>query len=240
MADIEGSNGQRKEFRIVGRANVPGRLSHSIATGKAKFGSDVVVPNMLCAKFLRSPYGRARIKSLDVSKARLLSGVVDIVTWDDPDIKDMPPAQPQFSDPIPLLANEADMEDEEVGAIVVAESEDICEEALRLIQVDWESLPHILDPRDGMKPDAPILRTNPKGNGNVALNHYAQGDVEAGFKDADQIVEFDWTTALFASHMPNPNGGVAWWYGDPVGTEGPTLFIEGISPTWGIGVNLSN
>jgi CO/xanthine dehydrogenase Mo-binding subunit len=79
-----------------------------------------------------------------LSKAGLLPGVVDIVTWDDPDIKDMPPKQPQFSDPIPLLANEADMEDEEVGAIVVAENEDICEEALRLIQMDWEALPHIL------------------------------------------------------------------------------------------------
>jgi hypothetical protein len=46
MADIEGSNGQRKEFRIAGRANVPGRLSHSIATCKAKFGSDIIAPNM--------------------------------------------------------------------------------------------------------------------------------------------------------------------------------------------------
>jgi len=67
------------------------------------------------------------------------------------------------------------MEDEEVGAIVVAENEDICEQALKLIEVDWEVLPHILDPRDGMKADAPILRANMKGKGNVALTHYAQG-----------------------------------------------------------------
>jgi len=233
MADIEGSNGQRNEFRVVGRANVPGRLSYSIATGKAKFGSDVIVPNMLCAKFLRSPYGRAKIRSLDVSRAKDLPGVADIVIWDDPDIKEMPLARPQFSEPLPLLTDEADMEDEEVGAIVVAENEDICEEALRLIKVDWEAMPHVVDPRDGIKPEAPVLRANPKGNGNVTLAHYAQGDVEAGFRAADQVAEFDWTTALFASHMPNPNGGVAWWYDDPVGADSPTLFIEGISPTWG-------
>ena len=91
MADIEGSNGQRTEFKAVGRANVPGRLSYTIATGGAKFGSDVVVPNMLHAKFLRSPHGRAKIKSMDISKAKALEGVVDIVTWDDPEVKSMNP-----------------------------------------------------------------------------------------------------------------------------------------------------
>ena len=52
MADLAGSNGQRTEFKVVGRPNIPGRLSYSIATGEAKFGSDVVVPKMLHAKFL--------------------------------------------------------------------------------------------------------------------------------------------------------------------------------------------
>jgi CO/xanthine dehydrogenase Mo-binding subunit len=209
---------------------MPGRLSYSIATGKAKFGTDVIVPNMLYAKFLRSPYGRARVKSLDVSKAKGLQGVVDIVTWEDPEIQAMPQLQGYQT---PLLINEADMEDEEVGVVVVAESEELCDEALKLIKVDWEVLPHIVDPRDGMKPDAPILRANPKGKGNVSTMNFAQGDVEIGFKEADQIIEFDWTLRLLASHLPNPNGGVAWWYDDPLGVEGPSLFIEGISPTWG-------
>ena len=72
MADTEGTNGLRTEFKAVGRANVPGRLSYTIATGRAKFGNDAVVPGMLHAKFLRSPYGRVKIKSLDVSKAKAL------------------------------------------------------------------------------------------------------------------------------------------------------------------------
>ena len=74
MADT-GSNGQRTEFKAVGRANVPGRLSYTIATGRAKFGNDAVVPGMLHAKFLRSPYGRVKIKRMDVSKAKALAKI---------------------------------------------------------------------------------------------------------------------------------------------------------------------
>jgi CO/xanthine dehydrogenase Mo-binding subunit len=227
MADIEGSNGERKIFNVVGKHNIPGRLSHSIASGQAKFGTDVVVSNMLIAKFLRSPYARAKIKSVDTTKAKALTGVVDIVTWEDPEIKGMPEM------PVPLLIDEADMEDEEVGVVVVAESEELCDQALKLLKVDWEVLPHILDPREGLKPGAPILRTSPKAKGNVLSTNLNQGDIELGFKLADKIIEFDWTLALFCSHLPNPSGGVAWWYDDPIGAEGQTLFVEGIPPTWG-------
>jgi CO/xanthine dehydrogenase Mo-binding subunit len=226
MADTAGSNGERKVFNIVGKPNIPGRLSWSIATGKAKFGTDVVVPDMLFAKFLRSPFGRARVKSLDISRARALPGVVDIVTWDDPDIE----AMPQID--LPLLLDEADMEDDEVGAVIIAETEELCAEALKLIKADWEVLPHILDPREGLKPDAPVLRANPKGTRNVQTTHISQGDVEAGFREADHTIEFDWTLSRLSSHLPNLSGSVSWWYDNPVGTEGPTLFVEGISPNW--------
>ena len=140
MADIDGSNGQRTEFKAVGRANVPGRLSYTIATGRAKFGSDYVVPDMLHAKFLRNPHGRARIKSMDISKAKAFEGVVDIVTWDDPDIINMKGTRE------PLIPDESDTENEEIGAIVVAVTPEICEAALRLIKVDWEVFPTVVDP----------------------------------------------------------------------------------------------
>ncbi len=52
-------------------------------------------------------------------------------------------------------------------------------------------------------------------------------------RDADHIVEFDWAQSLIASHVPNPNGSVAWWAQDPLEDEGPTLYIEGVCPTWG-------
>jgi CO/xanthine dehydrogenase Mo-binding subunit len=235
MADIEGSNGQRTGFKAVGRANVPGRLSFTIATGRAKFGTDAVLPNMLHAKFLRSPHGRTKIKSMDISKAKALEGVVDIVTWNDPDIQSMNAAmanaanKPMAGLQGSMVPNEAETEDEEIGAVVVAVTPEICDEALRLIRVEWDVLPSIVDALDGLKPDAPIIKHDPK---RLASNS-SQGNVEAGFKEADQIIEFDWAQPRTASHIPNPNGSVAWWAQDPWGVEGPTLFIEGISPTWG-------
>ena len=87
MADLAGVNGTRKDFRVVGKPNLPGVLSWSQAIGVAKFGADYVVPGMLHAKFLRSPYANARIKTMDTAKARAIPGVVDIVTWEDDDIK---------------------------------------------------------------------------------------------------------------------------------------------------------
>ena len=80
---------REQNSRLSVERNIPGRLSYTIATGRAKFGSDFFVPDMLYAKFLRNPHGRATIKSVDISKAKAMEGVVDILTWDDPDIKNM-------------------------------------------------------------------------------------------------------------------------------------------------------
>src|SRR5512147_553620 len=87
MADLAGVNGQREEFKVVGKPNLPGKLSYSLATGMAKFGADYVFPDMLHAKFLRSPYANAAVKSVDVAAAKKIPGVVDVVTWEDDDLK---------------------------------------------------------------------------------------------------------------------------------------------------------
>src|SRR5512136_2167453 len=87
MADLAGANGQRPDFKVVGKPNLPGKLSYSLATGKAKFGIDYVFDDMLYAKFLRSPYANAMVKSVDVAAAKRVPGVVDIVTWEDEDLK---------------------------------------------------------------------------------------------------------------------------------------------------------
>jgi xanthine dehydrogenase molybdenum-binding subunit len=246
MADLVGVNGTRKEFRVVGKPNLPGVLSWAQAAGIAKFGIDYVVPDMLHAQFLRSPYANARIKSLDTSKAKAIPGVVDIVTWEDEDLKNlggggrMGPSQG-------FLSNLADQEGAEVGAIVVAESEDICEEALRALDVQWEELPFVVDLRKGREPDAPVIRQtppaskagglgmgggkNPPKKGNVNYSNTNDGDIEKGFKEADHILEYDVNTSAFAGHIPNPLGTVAWWFDDPIYGEGKNLQIEGVP--WG-------
>jgi CO/xanthine dehydrogenase Mo-binding subunit len=254
MADLAGANGTRKDFRVVGKPNLPGVLSWSQAAGVAKFGIDYVFPDMLEAKFLRSPYANACIKSVDTAKARAIPGVVDIITWEDEDIKNLGggeggglargPRQP-------FLDNIADQEGAEVGVIVVAENQDICEEALRALDVAWEVLPHLVDLRKGREPDAPVVRpappyakesggggggarggsNNPPKKGNVSYSNFSDGDIEAGFRDADHILEYDVDTAAFSGHIPNPTGSVAWWFDDAYHGEGKSLRVEGI-PAW--------
>ncbi len=121
MADIAGANGQRTDFKVVGKPNLPGKLSYNIATGKAKYGTDANAPNMLYAKFLRSPYAYAIVKSVDISEAKALPGVVDILTWEDPDLKDLMNDGPLGSQGGLMLDNIADQEDAEVAVIVVAD-----------------------------------------------------------------------------------------------------------------------
>jgi CO/xanthine dehydrogenase Mo-binding subunit len=250
MADFAGVNGTRKDFRIVGKPNLPGVLSWAQATGVARFGIDYVVPDMLQAKFLRSPYANARIKSLDITKAKAIPGVVDIVTWEDEDIKKLSSGGDGgfFMGPTQaFLDNQADQEGAEVGVIVVAESEDICEEALRALVVKWEELPFVVDLRKGRAPDAPVIRpgipagkgggfgmgggNNPPKKGNVNYSNANDGDIEKGFKEADHIIEYDVNTSAFAGHIPNPLGTVAWWFDDPLHGDGKNLQIEGVP--WG-------
>ncbi|MDR0842617.1 MAG: molybdopterin-dependent oxidoreductase [Acidobacteriota bacterium] len=223
MADIEGYNGERAHFEYVGHPKkfFPGKLSYNLATGKAKYGADAVAPDMLFAKFLRSPYAHAHIRSLDASAAKAIPGVVDIVRWDDPDLK--PLAQGGS-----FIGDTAYQEDQEVGAIVVAESEELCDAAIKALKIDWEERKPIVDPRDGLKEGAPVLTPASKeGKPNVTVAQKIDGDVEAGFKQADQIIEFDFQLPPMVSHIPNPSGGLSYWYDDDYSSEGKCLHLEG-------------
>jgi CO/xanthine dehydrogenase Mo-binding subunit len=250
MADLDGVNGQRKDFKVVGKPNLPGRLSHAIASGVAKYGIDYVAPDMLHAKFLNSPYANAKVVSVDTGKAGKIPGVVDIVTWEDQDIRNLSGGGGFMGPALPFLDNIADQEGTEVAVIVVAENEDICDEALRQLDIQWEVLPHVVDLLEGRKPDAPVIRPTPPGKqggggmgfgmgggnnppkkGNVSYSIVNDGDIEAGFREADHIIELDVNTAAFCGHIPNPEGGVAWWFDSIYQGEGKNLRIEGTP--WG-------
>ena len=246
MADLEGANGQRPEFKVVGKPNIPGKLSYSIATGMAKFGADYVFPDMLHAKFLHSPHANAVVKSVDVAAAKKIPGVVDVVTWEDDDLKNFGRrgGRMGFGPQGPYIGNNANMEDEEVGVIVVAETEELCDEALKALNPQWEVLPHIVDILEGRKPDAPLIRpntgggggfsmrgganNNPPPKGNVNFFNANRGDIEAGFREADQIIEYDFNMPAFSGHVPNPYASAAYWYDDPRhDPEQQSLRIEG-------------
>ncbi|MCL2227121.1 MAG: molybdopterin-dependent oxidoreductase [Oscillospiraceae bacterium] len=240
MADLVGINGQRENFKVVGKHNLPGKVSYALASGVAKFGVDYALPGMLHAKFLRSPYANARVLSVDASKAKALPGVVDIVMWDDPDMIALKPPGP-FGPTRPWLDNYADQEGIEVAVIVVAEDEDICEEALRLLDVEWEVYPHVVDILKGKEIDAPLARpTDPlfhgkdmfarlvdePKRGNVSRAITVQGDVDKAMEEAEHVLEYKLVLPTFASHVPNPPASVAQWFDDPY--TGPNnLHIEG-------------
>ncbi len=249
MADLAGVDGTRETFYVVGKPNIPGKLSYSLATGKARFGIDYTFDNMLHAKFLRSPYANAMVKSVDVAAAKKVPGVVDVVTWEDDDLKNFGRGgggMMGFGGPTgPYVSNTANMEDEEVGVIVVAETEEACDEALKALNPQWDVRPHIVDILEGRKPDAPLIRPNtgggggfsmmgggaknPPPKGNVSFFNSSRGDIEAGFKQADQIIEYDFNMPAFCGHIPNPSGSVAYWFDDPAhqDSEQQSLRIEG-------------
>ncbi|MFC1838180.1 xanthine dehydrogenase family protein molybdopterin-binding subunit [Thermodesulfobacteriota bacterium] len=246
MADLAGVNGQRKEFKVVGKPNLPGKLSYSIATGMAKFGADYVFPNMLHARFLRSPHANASVKSVDAAAAKKIPGVVDVLTWEDDDLMSFGSRGGRGGGGS-YVDRVADMEDDEVAVIVVAESEELCDEALKALNPKWEVGPHIVDILEGKKPDAPLIRPvaerrslrsssgggdqNPPPKGNVSFSNNNRGDIEAGFREADHIVEYDFNMPAFSGHVPNPYASVAYWYDDPRhNPEQQSLHIEG--PVW--------
>jgi CO/xanthine dehydrogenase Mo-binding subunit len=187
------------EGGYIGKRGLRPKEAAEKVTGRAVYTNDIYLPGMLFVKVYRSPYAHARIKSLDSSQAETLPGVWAVIRYDDPDIDLSDPFKPRrglywFWWRDTILPDTADAQGVRVGAMVIAESEEICDQALKLIGegIKWEQLPFILDPEEAAKPDAPLLHPelNTKSNvwkDAVVLN---QGDVERGFVASDHIIEF--------------------------------------------------
>jgi CO/xanthine dehydrogenase Mo-binding subunit len=209
MNDVTMKGLSERLFKIVGtRPLRPDGVDK--VTGRAKFGADIHVPNMLVGKVLRSPHAHARIKSIDPSKARALRGVKAVIT--SADLADLP------SEFIPagemmvnyrdmtrnVLAREKALYEGHAIAAVAAVSEAVAAQALQLIEVEYEVLPHVLDVAQAMEPGAPLLHDDmytigvepkPAKPSNVAKRvEFALGDVAAGFAKADVVVEREFTT----------------------------------------------
>ncbi|MEM2319287.1 MAG: hypothetical protein QXQ63_00905, partial [Candidatus Bathyarchaeia archaeon] len=122
--------------KFIGRSGLPRRDAKEKASGKAVYCSDISLPGMVYAKHLNSPFAHAKIKKLDTSKAEKLPGVVAVIRWDNPEFRDKWPRFgsitpcPNF---LPIISDTAYFYGQPVGAIVVAESEEVCDEALTLI-----------------------------------------------------------------------------------------------------------
>ena len=174
------------------------------AMGKTKFVSDLVLPRMLYGRVLRSPYPHAAIKNIDISRAEKLAGVKAVATYaDTPGIK----FGPRSEDWTIFAADKARFFGDEVAA-VAAVDEDTAEEALDLIEVDYEELPFVADPLQAMKAGAPLVHDDKPGN--IAAEFKVEaGDVDQAFKDSDVIYEDRYyTNQVYQAYM-EPMGVLA-------------------------------
>jgi CO/xanthine dehydrogenase Mo-binding subunit len=184
----------KRKFNVVGtRPDRPDGLDK--VTGRARFGADATMPGMLIGRVLRSPHAHARIRSIDARAALKLPGVKAVVTRDD-----FPEPTADLRDVWRnIMAREKALYDGHAVAAVAAVSASIARQALKLIKVDYQVLPHVTDVDEAMKPGAPVLHDDifttgvepkPKKPSNVVnRSEFGHGDVEKGFAQADVIIE---------------------------------------------------
>lgn len=199
-------------------------------TGRALYGADVKLPGMLHGKVLRSPHAHARILSIDFSAARALPGVRAVVTAQDlPSIGDQMADLGESTVNLRYVSNNILAHDKvlyygHAVAAVAADNVHVAEEALALIKVEYERLPHVLDGKQAMLPEAPILlsdlRTNELGKLGDAPTNVAshlchqRGDLAAGFAQADVVVERTFQTAMVHQGYIEPQTVTALWNED--------------------------
>jgi len=212
---------ETEKYQTVGKSEI--KLDAiKLVQGKPAFAADFEKRGLLHAKVLHSPHAHARIKSIDASKARALEGVAAVLTWQDlPRVVYSTAGQ---SDPIPgpLDAFSLDNKVRFVGdrvAFVAAETSEIAEKALRLIEVEYEILPAILDSSESMESGTKIhdepeyvnfADSNPDKN-LAAHIRIDIGDVEKGFRDADVIFEAFYEVPKVQQAHIEPHVCVTYW-----------------------------
>ena len=194
-----------------------------LAQGKPAFTADLEKRDLLHAKVLRSPHAHARIKRIDASKARALPGVAAVLTWQD--IPRVVYSTAGQSDPIPgpldcfSLDNKVRFVGDRV-AFVAAETPEIAEKALGLIEVEYEILPAILDMGEAMKPGAIQIHDEPEyvnfADSDPHKNLAAEiridiGNVEKGFAEADEIFEAEYEVPKVQQAHIEPHVALTFW-----------------------------
>ena len=194
---------EAQDFKYIGQRTVRPDGFDKV-TGRANYAADFALPGMIWGRILRSPHAHARIKNIDTTKAEAMPGVLSVATHADfhksegrleagestMDVRDLSRN---------ILADDKVFYHGHAVAAVAAYSERIAEEALALIEIDYEVLPHVLDIEAAMREGAPLLHEDlftkgledqPDKPSNIATRAQMKlGDVDAGFAEADVIVE---------------------------------------------------
>ena len=199
-------------------------------TGRAMYGADLKLPGMVYGKILRSPHAHARIKSIDLSAAEKLPGVKAVMS-----AADLPAQKFDYIGPERvavnfwhvtrnIMAREKVLYEGHAVAAVAAISASVADHALSLIKVEYEVLPHVIDVDDAMAPDAPLLFEDmmtrgidpaPTKPSNISKRlDFAMGDLDAGFKMADVVIERSFKTAAVHQAYIEPHACLAKYEAD--------------------------
>ena len=229
-----------QEYNVVGTRPVRPDGADKV-TGKAHYSADINLPGLLYGKVLRSPHAHARIKSIDTSRAAAHPGVRAVVTAADlqqpsgraSELAEGAMVNYKFLSNNVLADGKALYKGHAIAAVAAA-SAHAAEEALKLIAVDYEVLPPVMDAKAAMQPDAPLVHERLAGmttasiraggvlddddpqNGTNIANHFEfkLGDLDQGFQDADVIVEKETATVAVHQGYIEPHCGTAQWHED--------------------------
>jgi CO/xanthine dehydrogenase Mo-binding subunit len=211
----------KPKYKVIGTRPVrPDGIDK--VTGRAQYGADIKQQGALAGRMKRSPHAHAIIKKIDASKALALDGVKAVVTAQDlagpdGDVAKLPDAAQN------ILAGRKVLYRGHAVAAVAAINDHIAQEAANLIEVEYEVLPHVLDVREAMRPDAPILHEAMKTRGPnpgegptnvVAQTVAAFGDIEKGFAECDVVVENEFSTKMVHQGYIEPQASTASWASD--------------------------
>jgi CO/xanthine dehydrogenase Mo-binding subunit len=219
---------ERPDLKVVGTRPIRHDGLDKV-TGRAKYGADINMAGLLQGAILRSPHAHARIKKIDTSRAEKLAGVRAVVTAKDFELSNVGPGEGMY-DPNTLVSNALAREKAlyrgHAVAAVAAESLHIAQEAVNLIDVDYEVLPPVLDVREAMEPGSTLVdesqKTSSKVEGtdtekpsNIAAHtRFARGDLDAGFSAADVVIEREFRTKPVHQGYIEPHNSTAWWAPD--------------------------
>jgi CO/xanthine dehydrogenase Mo-binding subunit len=191
----------KREFKYVGHSVVRVDGIDKV-TGKAKFVGDISIPGMLYGKILRSTYPHARIGAIDTAPAEALPGVVAVLTA--ADIADL---NPIYNGRPVIAMNKVRYVGEPVAAVAAVDLA-TAEEALGLVQVDYEELPAVTGIEAAIKKDAPLIHEDRSGN--IGTHEkVSRGDVDHGFAESDEVVEDTFTFPMVYHYAMEPHSVIA-------------------------------
>jgi CO/xanthine dehydrogenase Mo-binding subunit len=205
------------DYLYVGK-EIPRLDAIEKVTGSAIYTADIRIPGMLYVRLLKSPYAHARIVKIDVSRATRMPGVHAVLTGEE-----IPHRFGIYMSDKYMLAYKKVRHVGEPMVAVAAESEELAEEAVDAVEVEYEELPAVFDPRDALKPVAPLVHEDlaeylhapfifPKPSTNIA-SHFKlrKGDVEKGFGEADVIIENEFTQPMVQNVQMEPHISIGQW-----------------------------